>query len=85
MREYRAMMEHLVDGRRGRCCARARRSASMVDRELAATLELFCQGGEAILDAIAAQEYDTLKRRPWFRRRRRCGCWWARVGQDVGG
>ncbi len=35
-----------------------------VDRELAATLRLFTQGGLAILDAIAAIDYNTLSRRP---------------------
>jgi squalene synthase HpnC len=34
-----------------------------VDRELAATLRLFTQGGLAILDAIAAIDYNTLSRR----------------------
>ena len=36
----------------------------LVDRDLAATLELFVKGGHAILDAIAAQDYDTLRARP---------------------
>ncbi len=31
---------------------------------LASTLQLFVNGGYAILDAIAAQGYDTLKSRP---------------------
>ncbi|HEY0265017.1 MAG TPA: squalene synthase HpnC [Granulicella sp.] len=35
-----------------------------VDRELAATLELFCKGGDAILDAIEAQGFDVLRQRP---------------------
>lgn len=35
-----------------------------VDRELAATLRLFTQGGLAILDAIAAIGYNTLSQRP---------------------
>jgi phytoene/squalene synthetase len=35
-----------------------------VDRELATTLDLFRKGGESILDAIEAQGYDTLTRRP---------------------
>jgi len=34
-----------------------------VDKELAATLRLFTQGGLAILDAIAAIDYNTLSRR----------------------
>ena len=36
----------------------------LVDRELAATLSLFCKGGDAILDAIEAQGFDVLKHRP---------------------
>jgi phytoene/squalene synthetase len=43
---------------------RGRRLVSLVDAELAATLSLFVKGGLAILDAIAAQGYDTLKARP---------------------
>ncbi len=36
----------------------------MVDRDLATTLGLFVKGGEAILDAIEAQGFDVLSRRP---------------------
>jgi hypothetical protein len=35
-----------------------------VERDLAATLWLFVNGGLSILDAIAAQDYNTLKSRP---------------------
>ncbi len=35
-----------------------------VDHELAVTLNLFRKGGDAILDGIAAQDYDTLRGRP---------------------
>jgi squalene synthase HpnC len=35
-----------------------------VDRELAVTLDLFRKGGDAILDGIAAQNYDVLRGRP---------------------
>jgi squalene synthase HpnC len=35
-----------------------------VDRELAVTLNLFRKGGDAILDGIAAQDYDVLRGRP---------------------
>lgn len=35
-----------------------------VDRELALTLDLFRKGGDAILDGIAAQDYDVLRGRP---------------------
>ena len=35
-----------------------------VDGELAATLALFIAGGDAVLDAIAAQNFDVLRERP---------------------
>ncbi len=38
--------------------------AARVDRELAIDIELFSRGGLAILDAIARQGYDVLRRRP---------------------
>jgi squalene synthase HpnC len=59
----RAMMEFLVADARSRLTLGSR-IVSLVDRDLAATLELFVKGGHAILDAIAAQGYDTLKERP---------------------
>jgi squalene synthase HpnC len=61
--KYRGMMEYLVEDARSRL-QRGRRITELVERDLAATLELFVQGGFAILDAIAAQGYDTLKARP---------------------
>jgi squalene synthase HpnC len=61
--KVRAMMEFLVGDARARL-QRGERIVSLVDRDLAATLKLFVQGGNAILDAIAAQGYDTLKARP---------------------
>lgn len=60
---YRAMLKEL--------CAETRamllQGAPLIDRvdkELAATLRLFTQGGLAILDAIAAIGYNTLSQRP---------------------
>jgi squalene synthase HpnC len=38
--------------------------ARMVDRRLAVDIELFSRGGMRILDKIAAQNYDVLRRRP---------------------
>ncbi len=61
--KVRAMMEFLVGDARARL-QRGERIVSLVDRDLAATLSLFVAGGYAILDAIAAQGYDTLKARP---------------------
>jgi squalene synthase HpnC len=60
---FRAMMEFLVEDARARL-TRGERIAGLVDRELCATLSLFAKGGHAILDAIAAQDYDTLRSRP---------------------
>src|SRR5471030_651728 len=60
---FRAMMEFLVADARARL-QRGRRIVSLVNRGLAATLSLFVKGGLSILDAIAAQGYDTLKARP---------------------
>lgn len=61
--EFKAVMEHLVNYTR----AMLREGGAIsghVNRELATTLDLFRKGGESILDAIAAQGYDTLKQRP---------------------
>jgi squalene synthase HpnC len=60
---FRAMMQFLVEDARARL-VRGRRLVSLVEPELAATLSLFVKGGLAILDAIAAQGYDTLRSRP---------------------
>jgi squalene synthase HpnC len=59
----RSMMEFLVADARARL-TRGQRIVTLVDRDLAATLSLFVKGGLAILDAIAAQGYDTLRARP---------------------
>jgi squalene synthase HpnC len=59
----RAMMEFLVSDARARL-ARGEGITALVSRELASTLQLFVNGGYAILDAIAAQGYDTLRSRP---------------------
>ena len=61
--EFRWMMESLVAETR----AMLREGAvlnGLVDGELAVTLRLFSQGGEAILDGIEAQGYDVLRGRP---------------------
>ena len=60
---FRAMMQFLVDDARGRLL-RGQRITQLVERDLAATLSLFVKGGLTILDAIAAQGYDTLRARP---------------------
>jgi len=60
---FRAMMQFLVDDARARLM-RGGRIVELVDRDLATTLGLFVKGGHAILNAIAAQDYDTLRERP---------------------
>lgn len=61
--KYRAMMKFLVEDARARL-ERGAKISTLVERDLAATLSLFVKGGCAILDAIAAQDYDTLQDRP---------------------
>ena len=61
--EFRLMMESLV----GETRAILREGAvlnGLVAGDLAVTLKLFSDGGEAILDGIAAQGYDVLRGRP---------------------
>ena len=61
--EFRAMTQDLVV--RTRAMLREGGAiSSHVDRELAVTLDLFRKGGEAILNGIAAQDYDVLRGRP---------------------
>jgi squalene synthase HpnC len=59
----RAMMQFLVSDARARI-SRGSQIVELVDRDLAATLQLFINGGYAILNAIAAQDFDTLRARP---------------------
>ncbi len=60
---FRAMMQLLVEDARARLLS-GKRITELVERDLAVTLSLFVKGGLAILDAIAAQGYDTLQTRP---------------------
>lgn len=60
---FRAMMVFLVEDARARLL-RGRRLVSLVEPDLSTTLDLFVKGGLAILDAIAAQDYNTLQSRP---------------------
>lgn len=59
----RAMMQFLVADARDRL-TRGQRITTLVSRDLASTLQLIVNGGHAIFDAIAAQDYDTLRGRP---------------------
>ena len=61
--EYRGMMKGLVERTRA-MLHEGGAISSTVDPELAVTLNLFRKGGDAILDGIAAQDYDTLRGRP---------------------
>jgi squalene synthase HpnC len=61
--EFGAMMRSLVERTRDMLREGAA-LPSMVDDELRVTLNLFSKGGEAILDGIAAQNYDVLRGRP---------------------
>jgi phytoene/squalene synthetase len=68
--EFGAMMKALVERTR----TMLREGATLnptVDGELRTTLDLFSNGGEAILDGIAAQEYDVLRGRPVVTRRKK--------------
>jgi squalene synthase HpnC len=68
--EFGAMMRALVDRTRDMLNEGAPLS-HMVDDELSVTLDLFRKGGEAILDGIAAQDYDVLRGRPVVTRRKK--------------
>jgi squalene synthase HpnC len=61
--QFRAMMQSLVIYTR-RMLADGGAITRRVDPELALTLGLFRKGGDAILDAIVAQNYDVLAGRP---------------------
>jgi squalene synthase HpnC len=68
--EFGAMMKALVDRTR----AMLREGAALnptVDDDLRVTLDLFSNGGEAILDGIVAQDYDVLRGRPVVTRRKK--------------
>jgi squalene synthase HpnC len=67
---FAAMMQALVERTR----QMLREGAALnptVDRDLRVTLDLFSNGGEAILDGIVAQNYDVLRGRPVVTRRKK--------------
>ena len=67
---FREMMQFEVD--RAEACFRiGRRLADELPRELAVDVQLFTDGGLAVLRAIEAQDYDVLSRRPRAGRARR--------------
>jgi squalene synthase HpnC len=61
--EFAAMVQSLVEGTRAMLHDGGAISRH-VDQELAITLDLFCKGGDAILDGIAAEKFDVLRGRP---------------------
>ena len=61
--EFAAMVQDLVTRTRT-MLAEGGEIVRYVDRDLAVTLNLFRKGGDAILDGIVAQDYDTLRGRP---------------------
>jgi squalene synthase HpnC len=61
--EFRAMVQDLVVRTRA-MLDEGGEISRYVDRELAVTLNLFRNGGDAILDGIVAQDYDVLRGRP---------------------
>jgi squalene synthase HpnC len=70
--EFRAMVESLVARTREMLLAGGEISKH-VDRELAVVLDLFRKGGEAILNGIAAQNFDVLRGRPVVTKTRKLG------------
>ncbi len=68
--EFGAMMRALVERTREMLREGAALNAT-VDSDLRVTLDLFSKGGEAILDGIAAQDYDVLRGRPVVTRRKK--------------
>ncbi len=68
--EFGAMMKTLVERTRAMLQEGGTLPAT-VDHELAVTLNLFRKGGDAILDGIVAQDYDTLRGRPVVTRRKK--------------
>ena len=60
---FREMMAYLVEYTRAMLKDGAQ-IAGTVDQELALTLRLFSQGGEAALRGVVTQDYDVLRKRP---------------------
>lgn len=72
---FREMMKFLVDDARARL-TRGERIVTLVRNDLAATLSLFVAGGHAILDAIEAQDYNTLASRPVVTKKQKMRLLW---------
>jgi squalene synthase HpnC len=70
--EFRAMIQSLVVRTR-EMLLEGGVISKHVDKELAVTLDLFRKGGEAILNGIAAQNFDVLRGRPVVSKARKLG------------
>jgi squalene synthase HpnC len=70
--EFRAMVQSLVVRTR-EMLLEGGEISKHVDKELAVVLDLFRKGGEAILNGIAAQDFDVLRGRPVVSRARKLG------------
>jgi phytoene/squalene synthetase len=70
--EFRAMMQELV-GRTRTMLLEGGAISERVDKELAVTLNLFRDGGQAILNGIAAENFDVLRGRPVVSKARKAG------------
>ncbi len=70
--EFRAMIQSLVVRTR-EMLLEGGEISKRVDKELAVTLDLFRKGGEAILNGIAAQNFDVLRGRPVVSKARKLG------------
>jgi squalene synthase HpnC len=70
--EFRAMIEILVAQTR-EMLLEGGAISKHVDKELAVVLDLFRKGGEAILNGIAAQDFDVLRGRPVVSKARKLG------------
>jgi len=60
---YAALMKELIARTRGLFAA-GRPLVGMVSADIRVDIDLFCRGGEAVLDAIERIGYNTLERRP---------------------
>ncbi|HWZ00760.1 MAG TPA: squalene synthase HpnC [Edaphobacter sp.] len=70
--EFRAMMQELV-ARTREMLLEGGSVSKHVDRDLAVILDLFRKGGEAILNGIAAENFDVLRGRPVVSKARKAG------------
>jgi squalene synthase HpnC len=70
--EFRAMTESLV-ARTREMLLEGGEISKHVDKELAVVLDLFRKGGEAILNGITVQDFDTLRGRPVVSKARKLG------------